>query len=398
MLPDLAPVSTATLADELTALRRALHRRPELGFDEHETAETLRAWFDARGFVCGPPLAGTGFAVEIQGTAPGAESGPTVGYRADMDGLPILELSGAAYASETPGRMHACGHDAHMAIACGVALSARERADEMRGRLRVFFQPNEERAPSGAPVMIRDGVLDGLSAVYGVHVDPTIEAGRFGIRNGPLQAGVLAVYRARLGGQVGPLGAAARRRRHGRGDVAHYERAVHARRAGDRRAPAGRAHASAASAPATRSTSSRPRPSWAARCARSTPPTLDQLREAVERVTAATAAMYGATGTVEFTDRLPAVVNTKSEIGARPRRDPCALGRRRRLGDAAAEHGRRGLLVLPGARSGRDGARRDGEQRRDPLPAPRRPLRPGRARARACRQAMAETCLRAIAA
>ena len=322
------PVDADTLAADLTALRRTLHRRPEVGFDEHETSATLRAWFEARGFDVGPPLAGTGFAVEIVGAAPGAERGPAVGYRADMDALPVTELSGADYASETPGVMHACGHDAHMAIACGVALVARARAAEMRGRLRVFFQPNEERAPSGAPVMIRDGVLDGLSAVYAVHVDPTIAVGRFGIRSGAIQAGCSPFVVTVRGGRSGHSA-----RPHEVVDTVavatHIASELYtlAGRVTDARRPAvltiARFHAGDALnvIPAEAE--------FGGTLRAVDTETLVALRDAVVRVATGLAAVHGATGAVQFTDLLPAVVNTPDEAG----RTRAAVAAR--LGEAA---------------------------------------------------------------
>ena len=172
------------LRHELSTLRRELHRYPELGFQEHATAERLRSWLTERGLRPSAPLAGTGFLVEVEGDRPG----PTVAYRADMDALPIQEATDAPYRSCTPGVMHACGHDGHMAVGCGVALLASRRRREIAGTVRVFFQPCEERAPSGGPRMIADGVLDGVAAVYAVHLDPTLSVGRFGFRAGPLTA------------------------------------------------------------------------------------------------------------------------------------------------------------------------------------------------------------------
>lgn len=182
--PPSPPLDADRLTDRLITLRRHLHRYPELGREETETSRHLRAWLKNEGLSPSPPLAETGFFVEIEGAGPG----PTVAYRADMDALPIREATGLDYASRNEGVMHACGHDAHMAIACGVALLAHARRDEIMGRLRVFFQPNEESSPSGAPVMIRDGVLDGVKAVYGVHVDPSLPVGVFGFREGALTA------------------------------------------------------------------------------------------------------------------------------------------------------------------------------------------------------------------
>ena len=184
-MPDLAPSPLAldTLRDDLVALRRTLHAAPEVGFAEHETSRTVRAWLEARGFTV-HAAAGTGLFVD----GAGERDGPTVGYRADMDALPIHEATEVPYRSQTPGVMHACGHDAHMAVACGVAMLARERRAEMAGSLRVLFQPAEEIVPSGAPAMMRDGVVDGLSAIYAVHMDPSLAVGRFGFRVGPLTA------------------------------------------------------------------------------------------------------------------------------------------------------------------------------------------------------------------
>ncbi|MEM0963618.1 MAG: amidohydrolase, partial [Bacteroidota bacterium] len=174
----------ASVQDDLIALRRHLHAIPEVGFEEVETSRHVRAWLTDRGFAPSGPLARTGFYVDIDGHEPG----PAVGYRADMDALPIHEATETLYKSQHPGVMHACGHDAHMAIACGVATLVRQRAQEVAGRVRVLFQPAEEIAPSGAPAMIRDGVLDGLDAIYAVHVDPSQPVGRFAFRSGSLTA------------------------------------------------------------------------------------------------------------------------------------------------------------------------------------------------------------------
>lgn len=184
-MPALADVPVLPrLRADLSALRRALHETPEVGFAEVKTSQTVRQWLVDRGFEPSAPRAGTGFTVDVDGSAPG----PAVGYRADMDALPIQEATEATYRSRTPGVMHACGHDAHMAIACGVALLARERRDEFAGTVRILFQPAEEIAPSGAPAMIRDGALEGLRSIYAVHVDPSHPVGRFGFRTGPITA------------------------------------------------------------------------------------------------------------------------------------------------------------------------------------------------------------------
>ena len=181
--PDAPPTDDLDLGAGLAALRRELHAHPEVGFEEVETSRRVRQWLERRGFRV-RSAAGTGLITEVEGARPG----PTVAYRADMDALPIHEMTDAPYRSQRDGVMHACGHDAHMAVGCGVAVLARQRADELAGTLRVLFQPAEEVAPSGAPAMIEAGSLDGVEAIYGIHVDPALPVGRFGFRVGALTA------------------------------------------------------------------------------------------------------------------------------------------------------------------------------------------------------------------
>ncbi len=187
------PLQTATLPEPLTTealerlliqIRRHLHQNPEVGFEEEDTSAYLRGLLTEHGFEVVGPLAGTGFYVDVEGAHPG----PTVGYRAELDALPMRDAKDAPYASCREGKAHLCGHDAHMAVAVGVALLLRERADRLHGTARVLFQPNEERPPSGAPRMIADGVLDGVREVFCIHVDPTLETGQFGLIEGPATA------------------------------------------------------------------------------------------------------------------------------------------------------------------------------------------------------------------
>jgi len=162
--------------------RRALHQIPELAFHETQTQayvlQTLRnmGW-DPR------PIAGTGVVVDIDSGRPG----PTVMFRADMDGLPLTEETGLAFASRHTGVMHACGHDGHMAILLGLAERLAEGAP-FQGRVRLAFQPAEERPPGGALQMIEAGVLDGVDEVYGLHLWAGFPVGTIGLRPGPMMA------------------------------------------------------------------------------------------------------------------------------------------------------------------------------------------------------------------
>ena len=178
----------ATVSQQLSTLllsvRRHLHMHPEVGFQEHRTSAFIREILEMHGIAVVGPIAGTGLYADIDGTG----DGPAIGYRADIDALPIQDEKDVPYASTIPGVAHLCGHDAHTSVAVGVALLLHDARDQFSGRVRVFFQPNEEGMPSGAPRMIEEGVLDGLEAVYAMHADPTLEAGRFGLITGPITA------------------------------------------------------------------------------------------------------------------------------------------------------------------------------------------------------------------
>ncbi len=173
----------AALSDLLVRMRRHLHRHPELGQQEHETAAFIRNTLRHYG-LAPHPAAGTGTYVDIAGNA----EGPHVAYRADIDALPTQDAKHVPYRSQRPDIAHLCGHDAHTAIGLGVALRLHRRREALPGTVRVFFQPNEENMPSGAPLMIEEGVLDDVRRIYAVHVDPTLESGRYGLITGPITA------------------------------------------------------------------------------------------------------------------------------------------------------------------------------------------------------------------
>jgi len=185
------PESVASVADEdgslskvLVAIRRHLHRYPEIGMREHETSKFIRETLEGYGLDVKGPIAGTGLFVDIEGEAPGE----TVAYRADIDALPTRDQKTVPYRSTKPNAAHLCGHDAHTAVGIGVALLLDVNRDRIEGTVRVFFQPNEEGLPSGAPLMIRSGVMKNVGGIYGIHVDPTLEVGRYGLRVGAVTA------------------------------------------------------------------------------------------------------------------------------------------------------------------------------------------------------------------
>jgi len=162
---------------ELIALRRKLHEHPELAFEEHETAKAVTGFLGRLGIKFRTGVGKTGVVAVIEGAKPG----PTIGIRADMDALPIHEQTGLPFASKTPGKMHACGHDVHTVIALGVAAALNEMRDSLSGRVKFIFQPAEETL-SGAQAMIADGVLDDprMDMVLGYHNWPAVPAGKVG--------------------------------------------------------------------------------------------------------------------------------------------------------------------------------------------------------------------------
>ena len=177
----------AEFHDDMTAWRRDLHEHPELGLLEHRTSaivqEKLRA-FGVDEVITG--MAGTG----VVGVIRGGKSDAAIGLRADMDALPIVEETGAAYASKTPGVMHACGHDGHTTMLLGAARYLAETRN-FDGTVYVIFQPAEEGL-GGGRMMVEEGLFQRcpMSQVFGMHNWPSVPAGTFGWRNGPTMAAV----------------------------------------------------------------------------------------------------------------------------------------------------------------------------------------------------------------
>ncbi len=172
--------------DAWIACRRDLHQHPELGFQEVRTAGIVAAELSRLGLEVQTGVGKTG----VVGILEGAADGPTVLVRCDMDALPVREENTVEYASQNPGRMHACGHDGHTAIALGVAEVLSEFRSQMAGRVKFVFQPAEEIA-QGASAMIDDGVLrDPVPEVaLGLHLWNEVPVGSVAITDGPMMAG-----------------------------------------------------------------------------------------------------------------------------------------------------------------------------------------------------------------
>ncbi len=169
------------LADRIVSLRRQFHERPELAFDEIETARTIMMELDRLGipYEYGGP--GGGIVGRLAGNGPGRR----IALRAEMDALPCEEATGRPFASAIPGRMHACGHDAHMAMLLGGA--ARLAADPPPGEVVFIFQPAEERG-NGARIMVEAGALNGVDAIFAGHVTTEYPVGRVMVLEGTITA------------------------------------------------------------------------------------------------------------------------------------------------------------------------------------------------------------------
>lgn len=177
----------AAFEREMTEWRRHLHQHPELKFDCHKTA----AFIEARLREIGVDEIHTGIAESgLVAIINGREDGPTIGLRADMDALPIQEITGYAHASTVPGRMHACGHDGHVTMLLGAAKYLAETRN-FAGRAALIFQPAEEDG-GGGEVMVREGIMDrfAIRQVYGIHNAPNVPFGQFLTNPGALMASV----------------------------------------------------------------------------------------------------------------------------------------------------------------------------------------------------------------
>lgn len=174
---------TPEITEDLRSWRRHMHAHPELGFEEHETAAFIRAHLQEWGLPFNKVL-DTGTVAYVRGEIPG----PTLVLRADIDALAVQDEKDVDYASTVPGVMHACGHDGHTAIMLGLAKILAHRKYELRGEIRLLFQPAEEVVGGGAPGVIDAGALDGARAVVGLHLDAPTPIGTIGIADGTVMA------------------------------------------------------------------------------------------------------------------------------------------------------------------------------------------------------------------
>lgn len=166
------------MKDWLLEIRRTIHQHPELGFEEVETSRLVSEWLEIFGYQVKKGLAKTGVVGILEGKRPGK----TIAIRADMDALPVDEANQVTYASKIKGKMHACGHDAHVAILLGVAKFFSSMKDQVEGNIKWIFQPAEEGG-GGGKVMVEEGVLENpkVDAIFGAHVDPFLPVGKIGI-------------------------------------------------------------------------------------------------------------------------------------------------------------------------------------------------------------------------
>jgi len=171
------------LSLKLIEWRRDFHRFPEVAFREERTSKVLKDILEGFGLPV-RSMAKTGLRADLRGK-PG---GKTVALRADIDALPLQEEADSDYKSENPGAMHACGHDGHMAIILGVAKILVERKDRFKGNVVFLFQPSEELPPGGAKPMVEEGALEGVDAVFGLHLWQNLPTGKVGMVNGPMMA------------------------------------------------------------------------------------------------------------------------------------------------------------------------------------------------------------------
>ena len=170
--------------DKIMTLRRDIHREPELGFDTEKTAEKVLDALNGLPLEIQTGVAQNGLVALLRG----AELGPTLVLRADMDALPIQEETRLPFASEEDSKMHACGHDGHTSMLVGAAHVLSEMQQELEGNIKFVFQPAEEGGRGGGRVMIEEGILEDVSYVFALHLWPLLPHGTVAAKAGPIMA------------------------------------------------------------------------------------------------------------------------------------------------------------------------------------------------------------------
>jgi hippurate hydrolase len=168
--------------EQIVALRRDIHREPELGFDTERTAQKVLAALDGLPLDIETGVARNGIVATLWGG-----EGPTVALRADMDALPIEEETGLPFSSEIEGRMHACGHDGHTGMLVGAAHALSRLQDRLSGTVKFVFQPAEEGG-GGGKVMVDEGVVEDVSSIFALHLWPGLPFGKVATKAGPIMA------------------------------------------------------------------------------------------------------------------------------------------------------------------------------------------------------------------
>ena len=175
-----------SLAEQLIRWRRELHQYPELSLQEVDTTARIRDWLQSGGISLLPYDLKTGAVAEV------GSGNKVIALRADIDALPIEEAASVPFRSLNAGVMHACGHDIHTSVILGAALLLKQREAQLAGRVRILFQPAEESF-GGAKTLIRAGVLEGVSAIFGMHNEPGLPVGEFATRGGAFYANLDSV-------------------------------------------------------------------------------------------------------------------------------------------------------------------------------------------------------------
>ncbi|WP_297499599.1 amidohydrolase, partial [Thermococcus sp.] len=181
------------IREQIIAWRRDFHMHPELGYEEERTSKIVEGHLREWGYRI--KRIGTGIIADI------GRGKKTIALRADMDALPIQEENNVPYKSKIPGKMHACGHDAHTAMLLGAAEIIASHKDGLKGRVRLIFQPAEEGG-NGAVKMVEGGALEGVDAIFGFHVWMDLPSGIIGIQDGPFLAGA-GIFGGKITGKGG---------------------------------------------------------------------------------------------------------------------------------------------------------------------------------------------------